>query len=195
MRLARVPWIAFAVGTAACGSGNSATPVSPGNVVLELTALLPRNNDVWLAPRDPDPTVAGDEGYAGDPEPVTIGCDLRLGVEATVTNYYLRPPDGCSGTPQCGYFAVDVDPNDGPSGAPAARAQAATSSAVLDLCGLRTATLPLAGPHVIRPELLLADGSPFTGPYAFDPKDVTVTFAEDTCDGQPDPCAAATSTP
>jgi hypothetical protein len=174
MRLARLSWIAVAFATAACGNGGSAAPISPGDVVLEITALLPNKDEVWLAPRDPDPEISGDVGYPGDPEPVTLGCDLRIGVQADVQNYYLRPPDGCAGTPQCGYLVVDLDPDAGPL----ARGQAAASNVVLTL------SEPLVGPHVLRPRLLLADGSTFTEPYAFPPKDVTVTFAADpSCDG------------
>ncbi len=186
MRLARVPWIAVAVATAACSNGSSSTPISPGNVVLEITALLPRNDEVWLAPRDPDP-VSGDEGYPGDPEPVTIGCDLRLGVQADVRNYYLRAPDGCSGTPQCGYLVVELDPDQGP----AARAQGAAPNVVLTLTDPLAPGDPLVGPHVLRPRLVLPDGSTFSDPYAFTPKDVNVTFAADSCESEPNGAGGA----
>jgi hypothetical protein len=181
MRLARVLWIAVAVATAACGNGSSSTPISPGNVVLEVTALLPRNDEVWLAPRDPDP-VSGDEGYPGDPEPVTIGCDLKLGVQVDVQNFSLRPPGSCSGTPQCGYLVIELDPDQGP----AAHAESATSSVLLTLSDPLAASDALAGSHVLRPRLLLDDGTKFTEPFAFTPKDVSVTFAADSCENEPD---------
>jgi len=187
MRLARVPWIAIAVATAACGNGSSTAAISPGNVVLEITALLPRNDEVWLAPRDPDPTMSGDEGYAGDPEPVTIGCDLRLGVQVDVQNYSLRPPDSCGGTAQCGYLVVELDPDQGP----AARAESAASNVVFTLSDPLATGDPLVGPHVLRPRLILDDGTPFTAPFAFTPKDISVTFAADSCESEPNGAGGA----
>lgn len=191
MRFVLVPWLALASATAACNTHND-TPVSPGNVVLEITTLYPRNNDAWLAPRKPDPVLAGDQGYPGDPGPVTLGCDTPsptaappddctprrlLGVQTDVENFYLRPPDACSGTAQCGFLIVELDP--GPAG-PAVSARAATTSVVLDLSALDAAGT-LVGPHVLRPRLVLPDLTPFTTPYAFEPEDVSVTFAADAC--------------
>src|ERR1700753_3282288 len=111
MRLALVPLLAVVGAVTACSGNKDDLITGPGNVVLELTALYPRNDETWLAPRDPDPTVSGDEGYAGDPGPVTIGCDARLGVLADVQNFFLRAPDACGGNLQCGFLVVEVDPS------------------------------------------------------------------------------------
>jgi hypothetical protein len=173
-----VPLLLAIIGTAAaCSNSSSTTATNYGNVVLEITSLLPRDNDVWLAPREADPNTPGDEGYDGDPEPVVIGCDRRLGVDVDVQNYYLRSPDACGGYTQCGYLSVELDPSDAGS---AASAQAAATNLVINLAPLDQAGT-LVGPHVLRPHLSLPDGTPFTHPFAFAPQDVPVTFAADDC--------------
>jgi hypothetical protein len=175
MRSALPLWIAVACSAAACKSNESTTPASPGDVVLQITALHPRNDDVWLAPRDPNPQQAGDIGYPGDPEPVVIGCDRRLGVDATITNYYLRAPDACAGNVQCGLFVVEIDP-----GAAGVTGRAAAESLLVDLCPFESAGT-LAGEHVLHPRLEQQDGTTFTSPFAMPPVDLTVTFASDSC--------------
>lgn len=162
---------------AACSNGDSGAPVSPGNVFLEITALRPRGGDVWLPPRAPDPADPSDEGSPGDPEPILIGCDRRLGVDARLKYFSLRAPDACGGNLQCGYLVIEIDPSDAGS---AASAYAAASSLFVDLGDLDHAG-KLAGEHIIRPRLSQADGKPFTHPYASTPQDLTVTFTSDTC--------------
>jgi hypothetical protein len=152
--------------------------VSPGNVVLEITALHPRGSDTWLPPRAPDPKNPSDEGSPGDPEPILIGCDRRLGVDTYVDNFYLRAPDACGSNVQCGYLVLEIDPSD--AGA-AASAYAAAPSLFIDLGALDRAD-KLEGGHVIRPRLSQPNGKPFTHPYASTPEDLTVTFASDTCE-------------
>jgi hypothetical protein len=154
--------------------------VSPGNVFLEITALRPRENDVWLPPRAPDPANAGDDGYAGDPEPIVIGCDRRLGVDTQVEHYYLRAPDACGGNVQCGYLVIDIDPTDTDTAA-AASAYAAAPNLFVDLGPLDRAG-KLEGDHTIRPRLAQTNGTPFTHPYASTPQDLTVTFTSDVCE-------------
>ncbi|HTQ05439.1 MAG TPA: hypothetical protein VMI54_16360 [Polyangiaceae bacterium] len=189
MRLALAPWLAVALATTAC-HGKKSTPVSPGNTVLEITELLPRDNDVWLAPREADP-VTGDDGYPGDPGPVTIGCDLRLGVQATVENFYLRAPDACAGNIQCGVLLVELLRSD--SATVVASGRAATTSVVLDLCGLAATDEGVPGSYVLRPSLVLPDGSTYASPYAFTPEDVDVTLAEDACNGLPPRCSGGST--
>jgi len=163
---------------AACSNDDSGAPVSPGNVFLEITALHPRGSDAWLPPRAPDPSNADDVGYAGDPEPIVIGCDRRLGVDTHVEHFYLRAPDACGSDVQCGYLVIEIDPSD--AGA-AASGYAAAPSLSVDLGALDKAG-KLDGDHIIRPRLSQPDGKPFTHPYASTPEDLTVTFTSDTCD-------------
>jgi hypothetical protein len=163
---------------AACSNGDSGAPVSPGAVFLEITALHPQGSDAWLPPRAAEPADAGDEGYAGDAEPVVIGCDRRLGVDVRVDNFSLRAPDACGSDLQCGYLVIDVDPSDA---GPRASAYAAAPSLFVDLEALDQAGT-LEGEHVIHPRLSQPDGKPFTHPYASAPLDVTLTFTSEPCD-------------
>jgi hypothetical protein len=156
---------------------NESPPAPPGNAVLEIRTLYPRGNDAWLAPRAPDPDQAGDEGYAGDPLPIVIGCDRRLGVDVELEVFQLRAPDACGGNVQCGTLVIEVDPSD--SGA-AASGRAAAPSLYLDLGPLDRAG-KLEGDHIIRPRLEKADGGPYNHPFAFPPADIDVTFASDDC--------------
>ena len=176
MRSALPLWLACLCLLAGCNNDDSSAPVSPGNVFLEITALHPRDSDVWLPPRAPDPADASDEGYAGDPEPLVIGCDRRLGVDTRVDNYYLRAPDACGSYVQCGWVVIDIDPDTDA----VTSAYAAAPSLFLDLCPLDLAG-KLVGTHTIRPRLAKPDGTPFTHPYASTPQDLTITFASDAC--------------
>jgi hypothetical protein len=173
MRSAPLLWLVFACSLVACKS-ETAAPVSPGNVVLEITALRPRDNEVWQPPRAAQGT---DPGYPGDPEPIVIGCDRQLGVDVHVEHYYLRAPDACGGNLQCGWLIIDVDPTD--TGA-AVSGRAASPSLAVDLTPLDAAG-ELVGPHTLRPRLVQANGQPFTHPYASPPEDLAVTFASDDC--------------
>lgn len=176
MRPASLLWFVVACSTVACKSNDSTTTTGQGDVVLEIRTLYPRNADAWLAPRAPDPEIADDPGYPGDPQPIVIGCDRRLGVDAVVENFTLRAPGACTDA-QCGTFVVELDPSD-PSGSVTARAAAA--SLVMDLCALHAAG-KLEGPHVLSPRLELSDGTPFTSPFAFPPADLDVTFSAEAC--------------
>jgi hypothetical protein len=179
MRSALPLWLACLCSVAACSNDDSSAPISPGNVFLEITALHPRESDVWLPPRAPDPANPADVGYAGDSGPLVIGCDRRLGVDTQIEHYYLRAPDACGGNVQCGYLVIDIDPTDMDTDA-AASAYAAAPSVFVDLGPLDRAG-KLEGDHTIRPRLAQTNGMPFTHPYAATPQDLTVTFTSDAC--------------
>jgi hypothetical protein len=197
MRPALSLWFLVACSLVACKKSETTTTTGAGPVVLEIATLYPKDNVQWLAPRDPDPDKkdadgnnVGDMGYPGDPLPIVIGCDRRLGVDVEIENFTLRAPDACSDNPQCGALVIEIDPPaDEATAAPDAAAEgaavsghASAPSLVLDLSELANANL-LEGDHVMRPSLQLPNGKRFTHPYAFEPKDIAVTFTSDTCTG------------
>ncbi len=201
MRPALSLWFLVACSLVACKKSESTTTTGAGPVVLEIATLYPRDNVAWLAPRAPDPdktdadgTNVGDMGYPGDPLPIVIGCDRKLGVAVEIENFTLRAPDACSDNPQCGALVIEIDPpadeptadSDGGVQSAAVSGHASAPSLVLDLSMPDVEDLPpnwFEGDHVIRPGLQLPNGKPFTHPYAFAPADIPVTFVSDTCPG------------
>lgn len=54
-------------------------------------------------------SVGGVTGPSGTLD-VELGCDGKLPLTVSVTNFALRPPDACFRYPQCGQIAVLIDP-------------------------------------------------------------------------------------
>jgi hypothetical protein len=95
----------------ACGDEDAApTETTPGPASLVITSLAPRGNTLWTAPD-------GGDGI-GDPQPVELDCDGRLGVsvairgldETETITWAYRTPGACGSSPNCGYLRVDFDP-------------------------------------------------------------------------------------
>jgi hypothetical protein len=137
---------------ACSGDDETAPPRPPGPIALAIDELRPRGIDSWRP---------------GDPEPVVVGCDRRLGVTVLfydpalydpdapdagdagvgTPDWLLRPPHACSGRKQCGTVAVSVEPL---AGGPAATGEGALRTVLVDLAPLGAA---LDGRVRIRAEL------------------------------------------
>lgn len=161
----------------ACESDTSNTPVSPGKVSLRIAALWPRGGEPWWPP-----VVADDDSaFPGDPEPVLVGCDRRLGVSVALDNFELRVPDACGTLPQCGFLSLELDPDlSQPSDVTTratARVRGASDTLVLDLSALE----PSEGVHQIHASLFTASGHEFKGPFTSDPLDLSVSLAFEAC--------------
>ncbi len=149
-----------------CGDDEDAAPPEPpGPVAFALGELLPRGAETWRP---------------GDPEPIVIGCDRRLGVTALIYDpvvyrdgppppddpnnpeqgkyvrgdYLLRPPGAC-GQPQCGTLRVTVEAESGE----VATSEVAVETAVVNLTPLGDA---IEGRLRIRGELLENGKTPAT---------------------------------
>jgi hypothetical protein len=135
----------------ACGADDDTIPPTPpGPIAVAIDELRPRGDDHWRP---------------GDPEPVVVGCDRRLGVtvlfydpalydpdapgDAGVgePDWLLRPPHACNGRKQCGTVAVSVEPL---AGGRVATGEAALRTVLVDLTPLGAA---LDGRVRIRAEL------------------------------------------
>jgi hypothetical protein len=105
---------AFFVGSAAwllaCGDEDAPpAATTPGPASLVITSLAPRGNALWTAP---------DGDVVGDPQPVALDCDGRLGVsvatrgldETETISWAYRTPGACGSSPNCGYLRIDFDP-------------------------------------------------------------------------------------
>lgn len=78
------------IALAACGSDDTPTEtVETEPPTIAISELRPRGAEVWRS---------------GDPEPLVVGCDLRLGVSVELTNFILRPRNACGGVSDCGYL-------------------------------------------------------------------------------------------
>jgi hypothetical protein len=168
-------WVGCLVLLAACGNGSKSPNLSPGKVTLAITALHPRGGDVWSPPCNGEIGAAGAFACPDDPTPIPIDADRQLGVDVSVENFYLRAPDTCGSTVQCGIALLELDPN--ADGSAAASVRGASTSLLLDLSPLPA----LCGAHVLRPSLLGPSGSAFTGPWAEQPSDLSLTFTADDC--------------
>jgi hypothetical protein len=153
-----------------CGDDESeAPPEPPGPVAFAIGELRPRDADRWRP---------------GDAEPVTIGCDGRLGVTVIVWDpvekakapgedasapslddidykngawrgdWLFRPPGAC-GHEQCGTLRVTVEAEDGA----VATSEAALETAVVELAPLGDS---IEGRLRIRGELLENGRTPAT---------------------------------
>jgi hypothetical protein len=107
VKLRAVFFVGSAVGFLACGDDTAApTVTTPGPAAIVLTSLSPRGSSVW--------TPDGD----GDPQPVELDCDGRLGVsvatrgldETETITWAYRTPGACGSSPNCGYLRIDLDP-------------------------------------------------------------------------------------
>jgi hypothetical protein len=148
----------------ACGADDeTAPPRPPGPIAVAIDELRPRGGDYWRP---------------GDPEPVVVGCDRRLGVTVVFydpevydpdrppgaggdtgfgdPDWLLRPPDACSGRKQCGTIAVSVEPL---AGGTRVTGAAALQTVLVDLAPLGAA---LDGRVRIRAELLDDGETPAT---------------------------------
>lgn len=107
--------VVFCLGSAvwllACGDDTAAPIVTtPGPASIVITSLSPRGNTVWTAPDG--------SGGVGDPQPVELDCDGRLGVsietrgadENEAIAWAFRTPGACGSSPNCGYLRLDFDP-------------------------------------------------------------------------------------
>lgn len=74
-------------------------------------------------------------------------------VEATVGNWTLRPPEGCTVATQCGFLVLFVDPTDAEDDVPEASSASPTLSVELGRLGIGP------GSHTFRVELRNDDGS------------------------------------
>src|SRR5690349_19063570 len=139
-------WLACLLFLSACGGNDSEATAPPPKVTLAVTALLPRNSDIW---------------YPGDAEPAVVGTDCRLGVTLAVENFNLRAPYACGGAVQCGYAEVSLlHAADGSLAAgPIA---GASTGLVLDVSGLE----PIAGDYLVHPELRTDVGTLYNRNYA-----------------------------
>jgi hypothetical protein len=110
VKLRAVFFVGSAVGFLACGDDTAApTVTTPGPAAVVITSLSPRGSSVWTAP---------DGAGAGDPQPVELDCDGRLGVsvatrgldETETITWAYRTPGACGSSPNCGYLRIDFDP-------------------------------------------------------------------------------------
>jgi hypothetical protein len=161
----------------ACESDTTSTPVSPGEVTLRISALWPRAGEVWWPRYDAD----DDSAYPGDPEPVLVGCDRRLGVSVALDNFSLRVPDACGTSPQCGFLSIELDPDLSQPSSVIERApthvRGTSQTLTLDLSALE----PVEGVHQIHTTLLTSSAREFTGPFTTEPVDLSVSLAFEDC--------------
>jgi hypothetical protein len=159
MQIRSRAWLGCFLVLGACGNSGSEKTAPPPAVTLAVTALLPRNGDVW---------------QPGDAEPVLVGCDRRLGVTLEVENFNLRAPGSCGGSVQCGYAEVSLlHAADG--SVAAGPIAAAGTGLVLDLSELA----PVDGDYLVHPELRTEVGTVYDNNYAEPPVDVSVRLAAD----------------
>jgi len=162
MQIRSRAWLGCLLVLCACSGNDSDATAPPPPVTLAVTALLPRNTDVW---------------YPGDTAPAVIGCDRRLGVTLQVENFNLRAPAACGGAVQCGHAEVSLlHASDGSLAAgPVA---GASTGLVLDLSALE----PVPGDYLVHPELRTEANTVYDRNYAEPPVDVSVTLASDVCE-------------
>lgn len=159
MQIRSRAWLGCLFFLGACGNSGSETTAPPPKVTLAVSSLLPRSGDIW---------------YPGDPEPVLLGCDRRLGVMLEVENFNLRAPAACGGAVQCGYAEVSLL-HAGDSSLAAGPVAGAGIGLVLDLGALD----PVAGDYLVHPELRTETGALYDRNYAEAPMDLGVTLAAD----------------
>lgn len=170
MKLRAVFFAGSAAWLFACGDETAApTVTTPGPASIVITSLSPRGNTIWNAPLE---GASDFPEQLGDPQPIELDCDGRLGVSiqtrgldsAEAVNWYYRSPGACGSTPNCGYVRIDLDPQEsltlssvdqcdnrtGTDGTSLACRSAAAATLAFDLATQRDA---LAGSHVIRAAL------------------------------------------
>jgi hypothetical protein len=131
-------WLAAAV--CACGddeaSENAEPPEPPEIRIASITAS---GNQRWL------------EG-----QPLQVGCDLTLVVEigGRLDDWIFSAPGGCTGSVQCGFVALRINPS---GDTEALEARSATPFISVDLEPLAA----VSGRHQLQAELRRTDGSPF----------------------------------
>lgn len=188
MKLRAVFFAGSAAWLLACSDETAApTVITPGPASIVITSLSPLGNTVWNAPLE---GVSDYPEQPGDPQPIELDCDGRLGVtiqtrgvdSTEATNWYYRSPGGCGSTPNCGYVRVELDPQaeltldsvdlcdnrtgmdgtDGSDGTEATRTSlACRSGAAATLAfDLSAQRDTLAGPHVIRAALFRESRTP-----------------------------------
>ena len=161
----------------ACSGGTPAAPVSAGPVTLEIAELRPNGAERWAAPRAAD--ADGMNGFEGDPQPVVLGCEQQLGVTVNIDKFYLRAPDACGASTQCGFLSIDLYPgsDEAPSGGGQAWVRGAGPTLVLEL---QAFDLSIPTDYTLVPSLWRPNGVQFTGPFTAEPTPVRVTLAGST---------------
>lgn len=131
----------------AAGCSSSTNPsVSLGAPAIHIAELAPTGGPSWKP---------------GSKLCVELGRDPAetIGVKIALTNWTLRPPYGCSGTPQCGYVRLRIDPNAGSS------AFQTIAAATLVSVPMTSVAHPI-GQHTFRVDLLTDSGQQAVGAHA-----------------------------